>query len=76
MEQKTVTIELRSTEALVFFAWLSRLNESGSTAFEDQAEKRVLWDLEASLEKLLAAPLQGDYRDALREAREDVRDPE
>lgn len=75
MRGQTVRIELRSTEALVLFAWLSRFNGDGEAAFEDQAEERALWDLEASLEKALVTPFQGDFQAALMAARDDVRDP-
>ena len=75
MDPRTVSIELRSTEALVLFSWLSRFNENGDAAFEDQAEERALWNLEAALEKVLVTPLQGDFQAALGDAREDVRDP-
>ena len=51
----------------------SRFN-NGSSDFEDQAEQRVLWDLEAMLEKALVAPLRADYADLLATARERVRD--
>ena len=61
MEPRTVSIELRSTEALVLLSWLSRFNETNAATFEDQAEERVLWDLESSLERVLVAPFEGDY---------------
>lgn len=44
--------------------------------FEDQAEQRVLWDLEAALEKHLTEPLKSDYRERLEAARSRVRDSE
>ena len=75
MKPQTIYIELRRSEALVLLSWLSRFNGSGDAAFEDQAEERALWDLEASLERIVVAPFQEDYEAALREAREDVRDP-
>jgi hypothetical protein len=68
-----VTLALNGAEALVLFAWLARFN-NGSRDFEDQAEQRVLWDLEAMLEKALVAPLRADYADLLATARERVRD--
>ncbi|MBU1444650.1 MAG: hypothetical protein KJ938_07500 [Actinobacteria bacterium] len=68
-----VTLVLNGDEALVLFEWLARFN-NGSSDFEDQAEQRVLWDLEAMLEKALVAPLRADYADLLATARERVRD--
>lgn len=67
------TLGLTADEALVFFEWLSRYNNGGGE-FEDQAEQRVLWDLEARLEKALVAPLRADYAELLTTARERVRD--
>ena len=79
-EPDGVTIRLTLPEALVLFELLSRLNDSGSdkppiaSLLEDQAEQRVLWDLEATLEKTLVAPFATDYADQLRNARDIVRD--
>ena len=42
---------------------------------EDQAEARVLWDLCASLESILAEPFADNYHDLLAKARGQVRDP-
>ena len=56
--------------------WLKRNNVAESYKFEDQAEKRVLWDIEAQLEKILAAPLKDDYSNLLIQARNHVRDQE
>ena len=68
-----VTLALNGNEALVLFEWLARFN-NGSSDLEDQAEQRVLWDVEAMLEKALVAPLRTDYADLLATARERVRD--
>lgn len=72
----TVKIELRKNEALVLFDWLKRFNETGDCKFEDQAEERVLWDLEALLEKTMIAPFEGNYSKLLRGARNSIRDHE
>lgn len=76
MADERVTIELSMDEALVLFSWLTRFNEADENQFEDQAEERVLWDIEAKLEKTLVAPLSGDYEALLLEARRNVRDPD
>lgn len=68
-----VLITVRADEALVLFAWVAEFNPCGHVAFSDQAEQRVLWDLEAELERLVA-PLSGDYESQLAEARSRVRD--
>ena len=41
------TLKLSHDEAIVFFEWLARFNAFEEHQFEDQAEQRVLWDLEA-----------------------------
>ena len=74
MARKGVVIELSQDEALVLFEWLSRFNESEAPSFEDQAEQRVLWDLEAMLESMLAEPFDPRYADILSAARARVRD--
>jgi hypothetical protein len=71
-----VTIQLTPDEALVVFDWLSRFNESGDGTFHDQAEQRVLWDIEGALESNLVAPLDPQYERLLAQARGRVRDAE
>lgn len=67
-------MQLSPDEALVLFEWVSRFNKSRAPGFEDQAEERVLWDLEARLESALAAPFRKDYAETLADARARVRD--
>ena len=74
MRAQRVKIELTSDAALVLYDWLTRFNQRVDTDFADQAEERVLFDLEAMLEKALVAPLQPDYADLLAQARAHVRD--
>ena len=74
MWSKSVTIELTSDAALVLYDWLTRFNQREETAFADQAEERVLFDLEALLEKALVAPLQSDYAVLVAQARSHMRD--
>ena len=73
MSDSRVTLDLTMDEAIVFFDWLSRFNRQ-TTNFEDQAEQRVLWDLEAMLESVLSEPFESDYSEILRKARAAVRD--
>lgn len=71
-----ISISLSRDQALVLFEWLARPGAGEQpAAFEDQAEQRVLWDLEA-LEKHLAEPFKSDYRERLAAARGRVRDVE
>jgi hypothetical protein len=63
-------------EALVLLAFLERGQKAGNNygTIEDQAELRVLWDLDAILESSLVAPLSPDYLAQLARARDAVRD--
>ena len=74
MRSKSVKIEFTSDAALVLYDWLTRFNQRAETDFVDQVEERVLFDLEARLEKVLVAPLQSDYAALLAHARLHVRD--
>ena len=74
MSAKRVTIELTHDAALVLSDWLTRLNQQAGTGFADQAEERVLFDLESMLEKALVAPFQTDYATLLAKARSKIRD--
>jgi hypothetical protein len=70
-----VSVHLSRDQALVLFDWLARTGEAGEPAgFVDQAEQRVLWDIEATLETLLVEPLAADYSAKLETARDRVRD--
>lgn len=71
---QSVIIELTADQALVFFEWVKRFNEREDLSFDDQAEERVLWDIEAILEKTLVAPFNPDYEQLLAVARNRVRD--
>lgn len=76
MDQHKVAIELTREEALVLFDWISRFNKREDAVFEDQAERRVLWDIEAMLESTLDEPFRPDYETPLAAARGKVRDAE
>jgi len=69
-----VTLALSRDEAIVFFEWLTRFNSKEGQRFEDQAEQRVLWNLQASLESTLTEPFKPDYAQILEAARLRVRD--
>ncbi len=76
MNSKKVTIELTNPEALVLFDFLARFNEHNDFLFEDPVERKVLWDIESTLEKSLIEPLRSDYRLLVKQAREEVRNNE
>ena len=70
---RDVNLPLTRDEALVLFEWLGHFNNR-EHEFEDQAEQRVLWDLESMLESQLVEPFSPAYRDLVAAARERVRD--
>ena len=75
MSNNKVNIELTKEEAIVLFEFLSRFNENDAfDKFEDQAEQRVLWNIECVLEKELSEPLRDDYKEIIEKAREKIRD--
>jgi len=77
MTVNKINIGLTKEEAIVLFEFLARFNEQErKELFEDQAEKRVLWDIECILEKELSEPFSSDYLEIVKKAREKVRDEE
>ena len=75
MNNPKLSIELSRNEALVFFEFLTRFNKKDlPEIFEDQAEQRVLWDIEAILQKVLVEPFNPDYHEIIKKARETIRD--
>ena len=74
MSDSKIHLELSPEEALVFFEWLSRFNQAEDANFADQAEQRVLWDIEARLESILVESFEPDYDEKLARARASVRD--
>jgi len=70
-----IVFTLNNDEALVLLAWLSRFNEDEHPLlFEDQAEERVLFDLEALLEREVVEIFNSNYDELLSRAREKLRD--
>lgn len=65
-----VTLQLSGDEALVLFEWLAKLDEA--KLVEGEAERRVLWKVEGSLERLLGEPLAKDYDDLVERARQRI----
>ena len=73
MSERPAPLDLSSAEMLVLFDWLSRSSEAGAPVADlDEAEQRVLWDLESALESRLAAPLDEHYEERLQQARDQV----
>jgi len=77
LKDNQLNIELTKDEAIVLFEFLGWFNEKEEdNFFEDQSEKRVLWNIECILEKELSEPFKKDYNDILKLARENVRNKE
>jgi hypothetical protein len=74
MDAGRVKIELDHDEAFVLFDFLSRFAENRVLQIDDQAEERVLWDIQCSLEKSLPNIIESDYFRQLKESRDLVRD--
>ena len=62
--EESVSVTLSGDEALVLYDWLARTEETdGPAPFVDQAELRVLWQLQGAIERSLVAAVRGDGDD-------------
>jgi hypothetical protein len=68
MMDENVELRLTSAEALVLFEWLAAAND-GKELVVDEAEQRVLWDLESQLETKLVEPLMPNYTELVNAAK-------
>jgi hypothetical protein len=68
-----VHLLLSKAEALVLFEWLHRVEDDGLGIIH-KAERRVLWDVSALLERILVEPLDVDYHALIDQARAEVND--
>ena len=70
-------LRMSQAEALVLFEWIHRKEDEDDRldhlGLADAAERKVLWDISAALESLLAEPFRNDYAALLEAARADVR---
>ena len=76
-DHRPVTLSLRYDEVLVLSDLLARWEADGTMdglPFQDQAERRVLWDLAATLEPLVGEAFSSNYADVVARARAAVRD--
>lgn len=73
---ETITAEFTRKQALVLFEFLRRCDDEGQYTFADQAEQRVLWDLECSLQPQLVEVFSPNYAELLKTAWAEIRDPE
>lgn len=70
-----ITVVFTHEEALVFGDWLQRFNQGNNAGqFQHQAEERVLFDLEAALERVMTINFSPEYARLLQAARDKIRD--
>jgi hypothetical protein len=69
-----ISFALTRQEALVLFEYLHRCHKAENYSFADQAEQRVLWNLECDLESQLDKPFAQNYRELLEAAWTELRD--
>ena len=60
-------IKLNNYEVLVFFDWLVKFVENNE--INDEAEQKILYDLECLLESTLEEPFMEDYKDIINRAK-------
>ena len=71
-----VEIKFSRDEAVVLFEFLSRFVEEDELRIEDDAEDIALWNLKSDLEKFLIEPFQENYKQAVEDARKNLRNEE
>ena len=70
-----ISIVFSEDEAIVLFEWLHKLNEEERPGLiQDQAEERLLFDLESELEKMVSSAFSNNYKELLFKARARIRD--
>ena len=67
--QEPLLVALSADEALVLFELLARSDEAQLLGGIEPAEERVLWRVEAQLQKALVSPFREEYRTILAAAR-------
>jgi hypothetical protein len=74
-KNRNITITFSEEEVLVLFEWLHNFNEEEHpTLFQDQAEERILFDLETELERVISTTFDNNYQEILSKARQKIRD--
>ena len=73
MSEVDVHLKFTHSEALVLFELVNHL-DTGPVAELAEAERRVVWQITAQLERLLTDPLKPDYQERLERARATVRE--
>lgn len=73
---KKYSIELSEDELIILSDWLSHVIDHEGKNFRDQAEQRILWDLNCQLEKLNDFIFSPNYNNRLHAAYSRVRNQE
>ncbi|WP_435749052.1 hypothetical protein [Microbacterium sp. PMB16] len=68
MSDHNIELTLSSAEALVLFEWLASAHDAESLT-ADEAERRVLWDLESQLETRVVEVFDPDYLEEVAQAK-------
>jgi len=71
-EKSKTTIEFSNNELLVLFDWLVDFNKRDYNFNNQAAEQRLLWDLEALLEKQIVEAFDDNYTELLDKARKKI----
>lgn len=73
MSKEFVNIPLTQSEALVLLDMLARINETkNESLFEHDAERKILWRIETSLEKTVTETFSPNYNELLAKARQEI----
>ena len=67
-----VNLTLSKDEALVLFEFLSRFSDEEKLEIKGKSEEQVLWNVQASLEKLLSEPFGKEYSSLIEKARKNL----
>jgi hypothetical protein len=68
-----VEIELSADQALVLLEWVNREDDDrDALTFEHESEQRVVWDIEAQLERTLVEPFKPNYHELVSDARQRI----
>ena len=57
-----ISLILKHEEALILFEWLALLEERSDSRLCDEAEQKVIWNIEGQLEKQLPDVVMEDYK--------------
>ena len=63
-------IKLNNYEVLVFFDWLVKFVENNE--INDEAEQKILYDLECLLESILEEPFMENYKNLIHIAKKSI----